>query len=161
VELTFEYPTRDRKSGLEVDAGTQIVDGATALAYVRSRSTEELRDGEWRDAEGGDIARTGRQREVLRGVIGRALSPGGAIRSPAVIAALQDAIRVDEGTRSWYLAWFGVRFQTAGTEESMALPVSGSSEGGVSFLVRDDPAAATVIERFVAGDPLPLPEDEG
>ena len=41
IELDFPAPARDLKSGLEVEeAGTQVVDGATALAYARSRSYE-------------------------------------------------------------------------------------------------------------------------
>jgi LCP family protein required for cell wall assembly len=159
VELTFDHPTRDIKSGLEVDAGTQMVDGATALAYVRSRSTEELRDGDWRDADGGDIARTGRQREVLEGIIGRAVTPGGLIRLPLLVPSVTSSIRVGDSTHSWNLALFAFRFATASANESMALPVTGSTEGGVSYVVRTD-AAGPVIRAFVAGEPLPV-EDQG
>jgi LCP family protein required for cell wall assembly len=159
VELTFEYPTRDTKSGLEVDAGTQIVDGATALAYVRSRSTEELRDGDWRDADGGDIARTGRQREVLEGIIGRAVTPGGLIRLPSLVPSVTSSIRVGDSTHSWNLGLFAVRFATASANESMAIPVAGATEGGVSYVVRTEDAAP-VIRAFVAGEPLPV-EDQG
>lgn len=159
VELTFEYPTRDLKSGLEVEsAGTQFVDGATALAYVRSRSTEEFRDGDWRDADGGDIARTGRQREVLEGIIGRALTPGGFIRLPVLVPAVTGAIRVGDSTHSWNLGLFGFRFATASANESVALPVTGASEGGVSYVVRTE-EAGPVIRAFVNGDPLPV-EDQ-
>ena len=38
VELTFDNPARDKKSGLDVDAGTQLLLGPQALAYARSRS---------------------------------------------------------------------------------------------------------------------------
>lgn len=160
VELTFQHPTRDAKSGLDVDAGTQLVDGATALAYVRSRSTEELRDGEWRDGDGGDIARTGRQREVLEGIIGRAVTPGGLIRLPLLVPAVSSSIRVGDSTHSWDLALFAFRFATASANESMAIPVTGASEGGVSYVVRTD-ASGPVIRAFVAGDPLPVVEDGG
>jgi LCP family protein required for cell wall assembly len=159
VELTFDHPTRDLKTGLEVDAGTQEVDGATALAYVRSRSTEELVDGSWQNAAGGDIARTGRQREVLEAVVGKALRPAGMIRLPALIPAVTGSIRVGESTHSWNLATFGGRFVLANESESMALPVVISSEGGVSYVVRTD-EAGPAIQAFVDGDPLPLPDPE-
>ncbi len=157
VELTFDNPTRDLKTGLDVEAGTRVVDGATALAYVRSRSTEELRDGDWRGADGGDIARTSRQREVLEAVIGKALSPWGIIRVPALVPAVTSAIRVGESTHSWNLGIFGARFVFASESESMALPVVISSEGGVSYVVRTE-EAGPAIAAFVSGDPLPLPE---
>ncbi|MGF1666648.1 MAG: LCP family protein [Acidimicrobiia bacterium] len=155
VELTFDYPTRDAKSGLEVDAGTQLVDGATALAYVRSRSTEELRDGNWRSGDGGDIARTGRQREVLEGIIGRAITPGGLIRLPLLVPSVTSSMRVGDSTHSWNLGLFAFRFATASANESMVIPVTGATEGGVSYVVRTD-ASGPVIRAFVAGEPLPV-----
>jgi hypothetical protein len=47
--------------------------------------------------------------------------------------------------------------RSAGVTESMTLPVFGSEEGGVSYLVRDDPAATEVLNAFSAGQPLPVP----
>ena len=42
-----------------------LICAAAALAYARSRGYEELRDGEWvGESVAGDIARTGRQRQV-------------------------------------------------------------------------------------------------
>ncbi len=157
VELTFDHPTRDLKSGLDVEAGTQVIDGATALAYVRSRSTEELRDGDWRGTDGGDVVRTSRQREVLEAVIGKALSPAGVIRVPGLVPAVTSAIRVGDSTHSWNLGFFGARFVLASESESMALPVVISTEGGVSYVVRTE-EAGPAIAAFVSGDPLPLPE---
>lgn len=159
VELTFDHPTRDLKTGLDAKAGTYEVDGATALAYVRSRSTEELIDDGWRNADGGDIARTGRQREVLEAVIGKAMTPSGVIRLPALIPAITGSVRVGESTHSWNLVWFGGRFVLAGESQSMSLPVVISSEGGVSYVVRTEDAGPTV-SAFNAGDPLPVPEPE-
>jgi len=156
VELTFEYPTRDLKSGLEVDdAGPRTVDGATALAYVRSRHTEQLRDGDWQSVAGGDIQRTGRQRKVLSGIVGRLTSPSMLFRAPAVMSSVASSLRVDRGTHVWDLAILGLRFKTASDTESMALPVTGATEGGVSYVVRTGGAAAAVAA-FVAGEPLPV-----
>ncbi|MDH5292893.1 MAG: LCP family protein, partial [Acidimicrobiia bacterium] len=155
VELTFEYPTRDAKSGLDVPAGTQVVDGATALAFVRSRATEELRDGSYQSAQGGDIARTSRQRQVLEAVIRKALTPGGVVRAPSLANSVTASIRVGEQTHTWNLGLFGFRFVTAPASESMALPVTGSSEGGVSYVVRTE-AATQAIAAFVSGNPLPI-----
>jgi LCP family protein required for cell wall assembly len=43
IRMTFPFPARDLKSGLEVAAGTRRLDGETALAMARSRSYQELR----------------------------------------------------------------------------------------------------------------------
>jgi LCP family protein required for cell wall assembly len=159
VELTFEAPTRDLKSGLRVDeTGTQVVDGATALAYVRSRSTQQLSGGEWQSVDGGDIQRTARQREVLAGIVDGLTTPSVVIRSPLVVSAVASSMRVDQDTHVWDLALLGLRFKTASGIESMVLPVTGSTEGGVSYVVRTSEAEAAVAA-FVAGDPLPVEAD--
>jgi hypothetical protein len=45
--------------------------------------------------------------------------------------------------------------RSAGETDSVTLPVNGTEEGGVSYLVRDDPAAQEVIDAFLSGRPLP------
>jgi LCP family protein required for cell wall assembly len=155
IELTFPYPARDLKSGLEVDAGTQTVDGATALAYARSRSYEEYRDGEWVAQGGGDIARAARQREVLTEILAEASSVSGLVRSPWVIGAVGSNLTADSDLSLFTLARTGWGMRSAGETDSVTLPVVGDEEGGVSYLVRDDPAAQEVIDAFNAGLPLP------
>ncbi|MGY2064857.1 LCP family protein [Blastococcus sp. SYSU DS0619] len=51
LHLDIPQPVRDVQAGLQIDsAGRQRVDGATALALVRSRHPEHLVDGTWRPA---------------------------------------------------------------------------------------------------------------
>ncbi len=79
VEMTFDRPLRDEpkenatdptdsRSGFVTAAGTHLLDGRQALAYVRSRHLEEqLPDGTWqRHGAWNDLARNDRQREFLR-----------------------------------------------------------------------------------------------
>ncbi len=155
IELEFPYPARDSKSGLEVDAGTQMVDGATALAYARSRQFEELQDGEWVAQGGGDIARAARQREVLTKIMAKASSGSGLVRSPWVIAAIGSNLSADSDLRMFTLARTGWGMRSASEIDSVTLPVFGTEEDGVSYLVRDDPAAQELIDAFLAGQPLP------
>lgn len=158
IELDFPAPARDLKSGLQVDeAGTQTVDGATALAFARSRSYQELHDGEWISVEGGDIARTGRQRQVLLEIIGKASSPTGLIRSPAVLTEVTGNLTVDSTVspaRMLRTAW---AMRSADITQAITLPVVGSTEGGVAYVVRSEPAASEVIEAFASGRALPEP----
>lgn len=155
IELTFPHPSRDLKSGLDVDAGTQTVDGATSLAYARSRSLEELRDGSWVAQSGGDIARAGRQREVLLEIIGKASSPSGVIRSPLVVTAVGSHLTADSGLTVFNLARTGWAMRSAGATDAVTLPVTGSNEGGVSYLVRSEPAATEVLDAFSSKRPFP------
>jgi len=79
VEMTFDQPLRDQpqdnatdpaqsRSGFVTGAGTHLLDGRQALAYVRSRHLEEqLPDGTWQQhGAWNDLARTNRQREFMR-----------------------------------------------------------------------------------------------
>lgn len=155
IELDFPYAARDLKSGLAVEAGTQVVDGATALAYARSRTYEEFRDGEWVGEGSGDIARTARQREVLMKIMSKASSVSGVARSPLLLSAVGAYMTADSGTNVFALARTGWAMQTASATDSVALPVQISEEGGVSYVVRVEPAATAVIDAFVAKVPLP------
>ncbi len=155
IELEFPYAARDLKSGLDVEAGTQTVDGATALAYARSRSYEEFRDGGWVSRGGGDIARTGRQREVLLEIIDSASSPSGLVRSPWVVGAVGSHLTADSGVNLFTLVGTGWAMRTASTTDAITIPVRGSNEGGVAYVVRVEPAATEVLEAFAAGRPLP------
>jgi LCP family protein required for cell wall assembly len=155
IELEFPYAARDAKSGLNVDAGTQTVDGATALAYARSRSYEELRDGDWVAQGGGDVARAARQREVLTNIMGEASSVSGMVRSPLVLSAVGSHLVADSDLTLFTLVKTGWAMRSAGATDSVTLPVVGTEEGGVSYLVRDEPAASDVLGAFVSGQPLP------
>ena len=155
IELEVPYAARDNKSGLVLEPGVQTVDGATALAYARSRSYEELRDGQWVAQGGGDIARAARQREVLTKMMAGASSPSGLVRSPLVITSLGSHLTADSELTVFDLARTGWDMRSAQVTESMTLPVFGAEEGGVSYLVRDDPAATDVLNAFASGQPLP------
>lgn len=157
IELDFPSAARDLKSGLDVEAGTQTVDGATALAYARSRSYEEFRDGQWVGEGAGDLARTGRQREVLLKIMKEASSISGLVRSPLVMGAVGSYLTADSGTNVFKLARTGWAMRSASETDSVALPVQISNEGGVSFVVRAEPAATAVIDAFLSGLPLPSP----
>ncbi|MEX1133672.1 MAG: LCP family protein [Acidimicrobiia bacterium] len=157
IELDIPYPARDAKSGLDIAAGTQTVDGATALAYARSRSYEELRDGEWVAQGGGDIARAARQREVLTKIMAEASSVSGLVRSPWVMGAVGSNLTADSNLSLFTLAATGWAMRSASETDSVTLPVTGVEEGGISYLVRDEPAATEVLEAFAGQRPLPTP----
>ena len=100
VPVNFPFPTRDRGSGLAVDAGCWALDGSEALAYVRARSIEELIDGEWvpLGAVSPDLARIERQQEFMALALEQVLSVARSdiSRIDDFIEAGSQAVQLDE-----------------------------------------------------------------
>lgn len=65
VELCPDEALEDPKAGLDIEAGCQEMDGATALGYARTRATARA-----------DLDRVERQREFFGALMDRATSPG-------------------------------------------------------------------------------------
>ena len=90
VEVPFQHPARDRKSGLYVaSAGCVRLDGDSALAYVRSRQyqyEDPPGSGEWMTDGTSDFGRIARQQDFLRRVITTVISDG--LYSPNLATAL-------------------------------------------------------------------------
>jgi len=72
-----------------VPAGCSVLDGDTALRWIRSRTTQELVDGEWHFVEGvSDATRASRQQQMILALLGQLME----IRSPASLAAAAEHI---------------------------------------------------------------------
>ncbi len=100
VEVCFEYPTRDRNAGLNIPEPACYTDGATALAYARSRNAQQLVDGEWTWAWSSDFSRQRHQREILLKLAGRLQQ----LSLPELLSSFQrlaHTFRVDGG---WSIA---------------------------------------------------------
>lgn len=154
VTIEFPHASRDGKSGLVAEAGSQRLDGASAVAYVRSRSLEELKDGRWVATEPGDVARTARQQQVVDQLLGSAVSARTFVSLPFTARALGNSLRADEGLSLGTLARFGLAVATADATDTATLPSRNAPSGGVSYLAADEPAATDLLTRFAAGDPL-------
>jgi LCP family protein required for cell wall assembly len=103
VKVPFLYPTRDKKTGLNVTTpGCINFDGDTALAYVRSRSGYRYFDPTsqtWIEDPTGDLGRIKRQQDFLRRSMQRALDKGSKSLSVAnnlLNAALKNVITDDQ-----------------------------------------------------------------
>jgi len=81
VCMNFPYPVRDgspsgtgNESGLNIPtAGKHVLNGAMALALVRSRYYQYEVHGAWRAEGTGDIGRTVRQHEYMRALLSKAV----------------------------------------------------------------------------------------
>ena len=69
VEVTLEHPLRDEHAHIDLPAGTQRLDGRTALGFVRSRQGEILAGGTWTPDPEGAAGRQRRGGEVFRSLI--------------------------------------------------------------------------------------------
>lgn len=71
-EICLERRVRDIKANLELPAGCTQATGGQTLAWLRSRTTQELTDNGWRTVPGvNDLMRNERQRDFLISMIGR------------------------------------------------------------------------------------------
>lgn len=157
VTIDFPYASRDGKSGLSVEAGQQKLDGEMALAYARSRSMEVYKDGSWQGSGGGDIARTGRQQELLIRMFDQVTSPSSAFNLPGFLPTFAEQIRADEGLSLGLMADLGRNAlgMRSGDIESATLPVKSSrGDDGRSYVVLIDGAQA-MLDAFAAGAPFP------
>jgi LCP family protein required for cell wall assembly len=93
VEIPFEAPAYDRKSGLVIETtGCVNLDGDMALAYARSRyySYEDpVGSGEFKQDPTSDFGRIARQQDFLRRVIAKVVNEG--LYSPDVATAIINA----------------------------------------------------------------------
>lgn len=114
-----------------------------------------MRDGEWvGESVAGDIARTGRQRQVLLQIMRKTSSPTGLVRSPLVMLAAGSHLKSDADTSVFDLAELGWGMATASETDSATLPVQISNEGGVSYVI-PIPPASEVLAAFQNRQPLP------
>lgn len=96
VEICVDYAVRQGTTDI-LPAGCSVADGETALLWTRSRTTQELVDGEWRFVEGvSDLDRTERQQALMLAMLGRLRT----LRSPAALSgiaeSLGDSVVLDE-----------------------------------------------------------------
>ncbi|MGH9215788.1 MAG: LCP family protein [Acidimicrobiales bacterium] len=156
VPIYFPYPARDREIGLDIRRrGCVTLDPVQALAFVRSRTYEQLIDGEWElDLRLPDIGRIGRQQAFIRKALSRASERGA--RNPGTLDRLidvgLDGITVDQGLTAGDLFDLGRRFRSFDPENletySLDAAVTPDVVGDASILRLDEAAAAPVLDVF-------------
>ncbi len=154
-EICVEHAVRDRASGLSLDAGCTMADGSQALAWLRSRKTQELVDGRWRTMSGvSDLTRNARQQQFLVDMLGK-LSD---VRSPASLIPLaQDLsqiVVVDDGLDigdALDLAW-GLRGTDPSSIIRISIPVADHvTEDGSQVLVPTGDVSRLIEDQYSAG----------
>ncbi len=143
VAVPFEYPARDKNTGLNVPVGGGqcfVFDGDHALAYVRSRHYQyQDANGKWKEDPVSDLGRGSRQQDFLRRVLSSALDKG--VTDPDVarslIKAAQENVVVDSGlTINKMLEFVGVlRNFDPGSIATYQIEATGANVGGNSVLI--------------------------
>ncbi|HDH26817.1 MAG TPA: hypothetical protein ENH00_11615 [Actinobacteria bacterium] len=96
VEICVDNPVRDWRAQLDLPAGCSHVGGDQALAWVRTRHTEEYVDGVWRPVPGAsDFTRERHQQEMLFKVAGRLASFGSLTAFSNVANQIAGVIHLD------------------------------------------------------------------
>lgn len=156
IEMTFPHDARDLKSKLQVSAGRQVIDGKTALALARSRSYQELINGQWVYVDASDFGRSRRQQDLLLAMITQIDRPSSIGGFQDLLDALGDFVTIDDALDEdsiIQLAW-EMRSISAEDFDSRTLPAQISNEGGVSYVVPVQPDADQVLAAFRNGEPL-------
>ncbi len=100
VDLCVPEAIKDPKAALDIEAGCQTLDQATALGYVRTRATASS-----------DFGRVERQRAFIGALLEKVTSPATLLNPFRVVplaTGLSGAITVDGGSHIWHLAQFGL-----------------------------------------------------
>jgi LCP family protein required for cell wall assembly len=140
VEMCIPEAIKDPKAALDIKAGCQTLDEATALGYVRTRATATS-----------DFGRVERQRAFISALLDKATSPGTLLnpfRSVPLATGLSNSIAVDRGTHVWHLAQLGLAMRGLSEGISTTVPVR---DGVVNW----DRNRATALFDALAADQRP------
>lgn len=149
--ITMDIPEaiKDPKAGLDIKAGTQELDGATALGYVRTRATASS-----------DFGRVARQRALLSALIAKATSPATLLNPFRVVPlanAMTGTITVDDGDHLWNVASLGLALRgvSGGDGVATTVPVGSTPNIGGQSVVKWDKTRASALFEAIKNDRTP------
>lgn len=145
ITVDFPAPARDTRSGLSIpQAGPQKLNGAQALAYVRSRYYEQFENGKWKIDPTSDLGRAARQRQFLTTLLGSLSSVRNPITALRIPSSLGTGMKID--TTISYLDALGLVWTMRSQKPaSEVLPVSPRTTSGGASVVDLKPEAKSVI----------------
>lgn len=149
-EICLERPVRDGRANLELPAGCTMATGEQALAWLRSRHTQELTESGWRVIPGvNDLARNERQRDFLIEMMGRLSDFGSPQALASTARAISPHITVDSElslATAVELAW-ALRGVGEGDVTELEVPVvDHTTDAGAAVLLAATPVQEVVSE---------------
>ncbi|MBP1765386.1 MAG: cell envelope-related transcriptional attenuator [Firmicutes bacterium] len=137
VERDMNYDDPYADLHIHLLKGYQHLDGQKAGEYVRFRS-DEL----------GDVGRVQRQQRFLKVISGQFVQPGTILKLPALVSAVKQHVKTDMTFWSYFQAGRGLRAVWAGEVQTVMLPGSFSTIGGVSYWVPNQEQLERITERL-------------
>lgn len=152
VEICADYAMRDWRAELDFPGGCVNADGAMTLAWVRSRHTEELVDGQWRSVPGaGDLMRNEHQQDVIVELAKKLRTFESPTNLSSKIEELSKAFTVDERlgiSDALRLAW-SLRDIDVTAIQRLSVPVKlGRNTTGQSILRATQPFDELLFEFY-------------
>lgn len=154
-EICVDKPVRDRRSNLELPAGCTMASGDQTLAWLRSRSTQELTASGWRVMPGvNDLARNERQRVFLIDMLAKMSDVSSPQSLASTARSLAPYLTVDADltlTEAVDIAWT-MRGIGAGSIEQLEVPVYDfTTDNGAAVLISSVPVDEIVAEFLAPG----------
>ena len=148
VEITLEEALYDRHTGIAgglpgvtyIPAGTQRLNSAQALAFVRSRAYPD-----------GDFTRVKNQQKFLVAFVRQVLRGENITRLPSIAEAMAD--NVETSMRIPEVLALAQDFKDL-SEQNMrgySVPATTAMIGGVSYVILEEPAASVLYREFGEG----------
>ena len=141
VDLCVPEAIKDPKAALDIEAGCQTLDQATALGYVRTRATASS-----------DFGRVERQRAFLSALLDKVTSPSTLLNPFRIVPLatnLSSSITVADGDHIWNLASLGLAMRGLSDGISTTVPVR---DGAVNW---DRTRASALFEALANDEPPP------
>jgi LCP family protein required for cell wall assembly len=119
VRMCLPHPMNDKKAGINLPKGCQVLNGKNALGYVRARYSDPL----------GDLGRVQRQRQFLGALMSKAASPANVLlpwRLHRIGSAGAKGLTIDKNDSPWEVAkvLLAVRKVSQGHGQSLTIPLS-------------------------------------
>ncbi|UJW36420.1 LCP family protein [Saccharothrix sp. AJ9571] len=154
VEVCLNQPVKEWRSGVDLPAGLQTVEGKQALSFVRQRY----------DLPNGDLDRIARQQAFLSGMARKVLSPD-VLMSPSRITGVIEAVKKSVIlSKDWDLLEFAeqMRGMTGGRVEFRTIPTEGNGKfGGADIVKIDNEKVKTFVDSLTDDGPEAPAEPTG
>lgn len=159
VPIYLDKPVRDQQTGLfQYTAGCITLEGAQALAYVRSRHLEvQTGPYQWQEDPSSDWGRIRRQQEFMRAALKRAIDKGA--RNPFTLNQLidvaQNNVQIDGSLTPQQIVDLGQEYRDfdPDTLEVYQPPTVGAWIGGAAVLQLQELAAQPIFDIFRGANP--------
>jgi len=152
-EICIERAVRDQRAQLQLPAGCTLAPGAATLAWLRSRSTQELTEDGWRTMPGvNDLTRNQRQREFLLSMLGRLSDFGSPTAIADVARVIAPFVTVDSELSfidAVDLAWT-MRGLSRGNIDELEIPVSDATTASGAAVLVAEVDIADLVDDYLA-----------